>query len=240
MDVSFIPSTVLAANPPLHWGGFVWRGDFTTIDLIAASTNALSGAMLVRSPDHYKKYTAVGIILFAILGGIGGGVTRDVLVSEVPAALTNPAYLTLCIIAGLIGYFMAFDHEQKFRMGWFQTMTAFSLPWYAIIGAQKGVDVGLPGWGCLLLAVVGPTAGRWFIDISSSVTPAHFVRGEWFVGTAALTGAVWIAVYSLGGSTWVSAGVAFLVGFAFRMAAMHFGWEEPMPRQGATEAAPAD
>lgn len=240
MDVSLIPSTVLSANPPIDWGGFVWHGNFTTIDLIAASTNALNGAMLVRSPDHYKRYTLVGIVLFAILGGIGGGVTRDVLVSEVPAALTNPAYLLLCLIAGFAGYFLAFDREQKFRMGWFQFMTAFSLPWYAIVGAQKGVEVGLPGWGCLLLAVVGPTAGRWFIDISSTVTPAHFVRGEWFVGTAVLTGAVWLVTYQLGGSTWVCAGIAFLVGFAFRVAATRFGWEEPMPRQQSVESAPAD
>jgi uncharacterized membrane protein YeiH len=36
-------------------------------------------------------------------------------------------------------------------------MTGFSLPWYAIAGAQKGVEVGLPVLGVLLLAVVGPT-----------------------------------------------------------------------------------
>lgn len=240
MDVPSIPIAALAANPPIDWGGFVWRGNFTTIDLIAASTNALNGAMLVRSPEHYKRYTMVGIILFAILGGIGGGVTRDVLVSEVPAALINPAYLMLCVIAGFVGYFLAFDREQHFRLGWFQFMTAFSLPWYAIVGAQKGVDVGLPGWGCLLLAVVGPTAGRWFIDISSTVTPAHFIRGEWFVGTAVLTGAVWLLVYQLGANTWVCAGIAFAIGFAFRVAATKFGWEEPMPKQAVVGAAPAD
>lgn len=239
MDISLLPSTVLEI-PPVHWGGFVWHGNFTTIDLIAASTNALNGAMLARSPDHYKKYTMVGIILFAVLGGIGGGVTRDVLVSEIPSALTNPAYLTLCFIAGLIGYFLAFDKEQNFRTGTFQFMTAFSLPWYAIVGAQKGVTVGLPVWGCLMLAVVGPTAGRWFIDISSGVTPAHFIRGEWFVGTAALTGAVWILTYTVSENTWVSAGIAFTVGFAFRLAATHFKWEEPLPKDQRTEGVAGD
>ncbi len=88
--ISLIPSTVLATNPPIDWGDFVWHGNFTTIDLIAASTNALNGAMLVRAPDHYKKYTMVGIILFAILGGIGGGVTRDVLVSESAVGADQP------------------------------------------------------------------------------------------------------------------------------------------------------
>lgn len=239
MDVPSIPFSVLSSIPPIDWGGFVWHGNFTTIDLIAASTNALNGAMLVRSPDHYKRYTMMGIVLFAVLGGVGGGVTRDVLVSEVPAALTNPAYLLLCTIAGFVGYALAFNRAEKFRLGWFQFMTAFSLPWYAIVGAQKGVEVGLPVWGCLLLAVVGPTAGRWFIDMSSSVTPAHFVQSEWFVGTAVLTGATWIAVYQLSGNTWVSAAVAFAVGFTFRIAATHFHWIEPMPRDQPAEASPA-
>src|SRR5690242_16686610 len=31
---------------PLEWGDFKWTGDFLTIDLIAAFTNALNGAIL--------------------------------------------------------------------------------------------------------------------------------------------------------------------------------------------------
>ena len=42
-------------------------------------------------------------------------------------------------------------------------MTSFSLPWYAITGAQAGVKAGLPVLGVLLLAVVGPAAGRYYI-----------------------------------------------------------------------------
>ena len=83
---------VLAADS-VHWGGFKWTGSYTTIDLIAASTNALNGALLARRPDHYRNFTVVGIILMALLGGLGGGITRDVLVGEIPSALTNPAYI---------------------------------------------------------------------------------------------------------------------------------------------------
>ena len=53
------------ASGSIHWGGFVWAGDFTTLDLIAAATNALNGALLARRPDHYKNFTVVGIILMA-------------------------------------------------------------------------------------------------------------------------------------------------------------------------------
>ena len=223
--------TALLASAALHWGGFKWHGNFTTIDLIAASTNSLNGALLARRPDHYKQFTIVGIVLMALLGGLGGGITRDVLVAQVPSALTNPAYITLAILFGLIGYFLAYGEGQLFREGLFQFMTAFSLPWYAIVGAQKGVKVGLPVVACLLLALVGPTAGRYYIDITSGKTAKQFIRSEWFIGTALLTGIVWILVYWVGLSTWWAAGIAFAVGFVFRLLAMFYGWEEPMPSE---------
>ncbi len=215
----------------VSWGGFTWWGDFTGVDLIAASTNALNGALLARRPDHYKQFTVVGIILMALLGGLGGGITRDVMVGEVPAALTNPAYITLCLLFGFIGYHLAYAEGQLFREGLFQFMTAFSLPWYAIVGAQKGVTVGLPILGCLFLALVGPTAGRWLVDVSSGVTPKQFIRGEWFIGTALLTGAVWILVYWAGAGTWWAAGIAFAAGYTLRTLALFRGWEEPLAKE---------
>jgi uncharacterized membrane protein YeiH len=221
---------VLLADSAVTWGGFEWWGSFTTVDLIAATTNGLNGALLARRPDHYKQFTIVGILLMALLGGLGGGITRDVLVGDIPAALTNPAYITLCLAAGFVGYLIAYAGGQLFREGVFQFITAFSLPWYAIVGAQKGIDVGLPVWGALFLAVVGPTAGRFYIDVASSVSPKQFIRGEWFVGTALLTGVVWILVYWAGASTWIAAASAFVIGFTFRTAALFRGWEEPLPQ----------
>jgi uncharacterized membrane protein YeiH len=208
--------------------GWDFTGNFTLVDLVAASTNALNGALLCRRPDHYKMYTVVGGLLMAMLGGLGGGITRDVLLGDVPSALTNPAYITLALGFGVVGYLLAYAKGQLFREGLFQFMTSFSLPWYAIVGAQKAVGQGIPVAGALLLAVVGPTAGRWFVDISSGVTPKHFIRGEWFVPIAFLTGLVWILVYWAGGNTWVAAGVAFVIGYALRVAALWFAWEEPL------------
>ena len=48
-------------------------GNLVVIDLIAASTNALNGALLARNPSHYRGnyWTIIGILLLAIFGGIG-------------------------------------------------------------------------------------------------------------------------------------------------------------------------
>jgi uncharacterized membrane protein YeiH len=112
-------------------------------------------------------------------------------------------------------------------------MTSFSLPWYAIVGAQKGVSTGIPVLGCLALAVIGPTAGRWLIDVSCGVTPKQFIRGEWFVSIAALTGLVWIVATWAGAGTWLAAGIAFIIGFTVRLTALYRGWEEPLAREPA-------
>ena len=105
----------------MTFGGWDWSGNFTTIDLIAASTNALNGALLARRPDHYKNFTVVGILLMALLGGLGGGITRDVLLGQVPSALTNPAYITLCLAFGVVGYLLAYTRECSSGRGCFSS-----------------------------------------------------------------------------------------------------------------------
>jgi uncharacterized membrane protein YeiH len=223
----------LLAMQEIKIGSFQLTGGGTLINLVAATTNALNGAILARRPDHYKNFTIVGILLMALLGGIGGGATRDVIVNVIPSSFTNPAFISLCLVAGVIGYAIAYSGGQLFREGVFQFMTSFSLPWYAIVGAQTGVDHGLPLIGSLALAVIGPTTGRWLIDVSSGVPPKQFVRGEWFVGTAVLTGGVWVLIDNLGAPRPASALIAFAIGFSFRLLALYRGWEEPLASEPA-------
>ena len=185
------------ASGSIHWGGFVWAGDFTTLDLIAASTNALNGALLARRPDHYKNFTIVGIILMALLSVSAAGCPRCPR-RPVPGALTNPAYITLCLVFGVIGYHLAFAKGQLFREGLFQFMTSFSLPPTRSSAPRRASTAAFPVLGVLPLAVIGPTAGRWFIDVSCGVTPKQFIRGEWFVAIALLTGAFWVACWPAG------------------------------------------
>jgi uncharacterized membrane protein YeiH len=224
--MEFPPS--LLAIETIKFGSFQLTGGNTLINLVAAGTNALNGAILARRPDHYRNFTVVGIVLMALLGGIGGGATRDIIVNDVPSSFTNSAFIVLCLLAGLVGYAVAYDKGQLFREGLFQFATSFSLPWYAMVGAQTGIEHGLPVVGALALAVIGPTTGRYLIDLSCGVPPKQFVRGEWFVGTAVLTGAVWIALNQAGAPQPVSALGSFVVGFGFRVTALYRGWEEPL------------
>ncbi|SFR68992.1 Uncharacterized membrane protein YeiH [Agromyces sp. CF514] len=218
----------MTGSAAIDFGTWSFYGDQTLFDLIAATTNALNGALLARRPDHFRNFTFVGIILMAIVGGIAGGVTRDVILGEPPAALMNPAYLTLCVAAGVLGYALAYGKGQLFREGLFQFMTSMSLPWYAIVGAQKSIEAGFPVIGAVAIGVIGATTGRFLIDVISGVPPKQFVRGEWFVVTAIIAAVVWIIGDAAGLPFWAAGLIAFAIAFSFRVAALYLGWEEPL------------
>ena len=212
---------------------------FTIVDLFAATVNAFNGGLLAQRPDHYRGnyWTVVGIIVLAFFGGIGGGITRDVLLNVYPDALTDARYIVLCLLAGIVALFLAFGKGQKFRETFYQFFTAFSLPWYAIVGVEKGLQADWPLLGAVFLGVVGPTAGRFLIDVACGVPAKQLVQGEWFVGTAVLTSFTFYflragAFDQLGLSLGFTAAtlLAFAIGFVFRVAAIWFDWEEPMPR----------
>lgn len=218
--------TLLASSVWANWS----LGNFTIIDLIAASTNAFNAALLARRPTHWRYYTIVGIILLAILGGIAGGVSRDVILNDVPAALTNPWYLILCLGAAGIALMIHYRVGQAIRDGLFQFMTAFSLPWYAAVGANKALEADQPYIAAVLIGVLGATAGRYLVDLTSGVTPKLFVRGEWFVGTAVLASVLYVvADAGLGLSIWSATLLAVGISFVFRLLALLFAWEEPEP-----------
>ena len=60
-------------------------------------------------------------------------------------------------------------------------MTSFSLPWYAIVGAEAAVMAGLPVIGALLIAVLGPTAGRYTSTSPAASHPSSLfgANGSW-------------------------------------------------------------
>ena len=51
-----------------YLASFLTVGSFVIIDLIAATTNALNGALLAQRPDYYRgrQWSVVGIIILAI------------------------------------------------------------------------------------------------------------------------------------------------------------------------------
>jgi uncharacterized membrane protein YeiH len=208
---------------------------FPHVDLFSAGINALNGVLVARNPSHNRGYAVVGLLIMAFFGGIGGGVTRDVLMAEVPSPLKDPTYFFVCLGAGLLGlaiYRFAESKEEQFRTRMLAFFKSFSLPWFAVLGAHKALEHDLGLWAAILIGVAATTAGGVFIDLFSGVTPEIMRPSQHLVTTAILASTVYalIAIQMKSSTaffpiTLIAVGVAFV----FRVIAVKEHWKQIVP-----------
>jgi len=208
---------------------------FPNVDLFSAGINALYGVLVARQPSHNRGYTAAGLLIMAFFGGIGGGVTRDVLLNEIPAPIKDPAYLIVCLLAGLLGlaiYRFAESKEERFRTRTLAFFKSFTLPWFAILGAHKALEHDLGVFAAIIIGLIATTAGGVFIDLFSGVTPEVVRPSEQLVTTGVLASAVYtlIAVEMKASTSFFPVTlIAVLVAFVFRVLAVREHWPSIVP-----------
>jgi uncharacterized membrane protein YeiH len=207
---------------------------FPNLDLFSAAVNALNGVLVARNPSHNRGYTFNGLLIMGFFGGIGGGVSRDMLLNEVPGPLLNPIYLVVCLLMGLLGlaiYKYAETKEESFRKQILAYFKSFSLPWFAILGAHKALQHDLGIFAAVIVGVLATTAGGVLIDLFSNVTPELVMPKEHIVTTAVAAALIYslIAVYGHG---WVferATLIAGLTAFLMRVFAVREHWPQIVP-----------
>lgn len=214
---------------------------FPEVDLFAAGINALNGVLVARNPSHNRGYTVLGLLIMAYFGGIGGGVTRDVLLNDIPSPLQSVAYLVVCLLMGLLGlaiYRYLEPKEERFRTRTLAFFKSFTLPWFAILGAHKALDHNLGIFAAIIVGMIATTAGGVFIDLFSGVTPELVRPSEQLVTTAVLASTVYtvLAVLTKGSLSFFPVTlIAVTIAFVFRVFAVRDHWPSIVP--GDTPAA---
>jgi uncharacterized membrane protein YeiH len=221
--------------------------NFPELDLFSAGINALNGVLVARNPSHNRGYTVAGLLIMAYFGGIGGGLSRDILLNDVPGPLKGPTFLIVCPLMGLLGlaiYRYAESREERFRTRTLAFFKSFTLPWFAILGAHKALDHGLGIFAAIIIGLIATTAGGVFIDLFSGVTPEIVRPAQQLVTTAVLASTVYtlIAVLVEGRQNFFPVTlIAVLVAFVFRVVAVrdHWGSFVPLvaPGEGPAEQA---
>jgi uncharacterized membrane protein YeiH len=214
---------------------------FPNVDLFSAGINALNGVLVACQPSHNRGYAVVGVLIMGFFGGIGGGVTRDVLLNEIPSPLKDATYLLVCVLMGLLGlaiYRFAASKEERFRTRTLAYFKSFTLPWFAILGAHKALEHNLGLFAAVVIGLIATTAGGVFIDLFSGITPEIVKPSQHLVTTAVLASTVYsvIAVLMEGSHSFFPVTlIAVLVAFIFRVIAVREHWPQIVPL-----AVPAD
>ena len=213
---------------------------FPNVDLFSAGVNALYGALIAHRPSHNRGYTLAGLLIMAFMGGIGGGITRDLLLNEIPSPLKTPAYFFVCILMGLLGVAICRYLESKeegFRTRTLAYFKSFTLPWFAILGAHRALDHNLGIFAAVLVGLIATTAGGVLIDLFSGVTPEIVRPSEQLVTTAVLAGTVYTLLAKLesGRDFFPVTLISVLVSFVFRVVAVREHWPSVMPLPGPAD-----
>lgn len=184
----------IAANTPL------W------LALVTTFVAAISGAILGRTPGTVT-YDIVGIVVFAFFLGLGGGITRDVLLGNLPPlALRSPWYVVTVmgavILVLLVGRWIPVN-------GWlFTLLDALALGLYAVIGAQMAVEFGLPDIGAIVVGFLAAIAGGAIVAVLRGETPEILRPGRPYALLAILGSTIFVLLDQF------NAGVAALLSVA--------------------------
>ena len=143
------------------------HGVETALNLLGILAFALSGALLgVR-----RQFDIVGMAVLATVTAIGGGIIRDVMIGAVPpAALNNPSWLVLPLVATLLTFRW---HPQVRRMHRaVELFDAVGLGVFCATATVKAIDYGVHPLAAVLLGCITGVGGGLIRDVLAGVTPA--------------------------------------------------------------------
>lgn len=185
---------------------------------VFASTGALVG---VR-----KELDVFGVVVLALITGLGGGVLRDVLIGSVPpAALDDWRYLVVPAATALVvfAFHPTFGRMERQIM----VLDAVGLALFCVTGAVKADEAGLGVLAASALGMLTGIGGGMMRDMAAGRVPVIF-RGELYATPAFAGALVATLVHHEGYSEWWYA-LAFVVCLGWRLIALKRGWTAPLP-----------
>ena len=101
----YYPATTLVATIIIAFAFQSLRSDkiehkwlFVVSDTIGLIAFSITGALLAIAAD----YNVFGIIILSFLTAVGGGVTRDIMINQVPSVLVSDFYGSIALIVGIM------------------------------------------------------------------------------------------------------------------------------------------
>lgn len=187
------------------------------LDLAAVAVGAIFGALMAVR----RHLDVTGVVGLAVVGGLGGGVLRDVLLDQVPVALTSGSYLPVALGVGAA---MMVLHPHVGRLDdVLDVADALAMGLFAIVGASKALDAGLSPVSAAAVGVLAATAGGVACDLLSGQRPYIFGPGPIYALAAAAGSVAYVGIDRVTGSVAAGLAVSMVVTVGLRLLAVHRG-----------------
>lgn len=193
------------------------------IDLAAVVVGALAGAGVAAR----ERLDVIGVLLLAVVMGLGGGIIRDLLLGLRPVAVTSRYYLPTVAAAALAGFLFS-SLMRRFGTT-FVVLDALAVGLFTIVGVEKALLYDLPYVSAIFIGVAAAVGGGLLVDLIAGRSVEIVHRGPWNA-TAALVGAsVYAVAAALGAATGICQAAAFIVVVVMRLASLRWGLQTPLP-----------
>jgi uncharacterized membrane protein YeiH len=182
-----------------------------------AATGALAGLQ--------KRYDLVGILVLALVTGVGGALLRDgIFLQGGPPGVVQDGRYLVAVLAGA-GAAAFFARQLHWLRAPFVIADAIALGLYAVVGAQKTLAAGLPPVAATLVGVVNAVGGGVLRDVLVREEPLIFRPSELY-SIAALAGCGLFVILTvwLRAPASVAAPLGIGVTIAVRLLALRLGW----------------
>lgn len=207
-------STALFAIP--HW-----------LDLTAVAIGAIQGAMFAaRMKD--RRIDLLGVALIGIVVGLGGGLLRDMLINQMPAAMSSNWYLPVATVSALLG--MALVRVFVKLNPLIIALDAVTIGLFGAIGATKALAYGLPEIPAAFVGVVSAVGGSILRDMMLNLPIALMHVGSLYAVAAGLGTALLVVLVSLDVQITLAGIICVIVTTAIRLGSVRFGWSLPEQR----------
>jgi len=202
-------------------------------DLLAVGIGSVQGA-LFAAQFRDRRLDLLGVAIIGIATGFGGGILRDVLLAEVPAALTSNWYLVVATASALVGMLL---ERLIARMGpLVNALDALTIGLFGAIGTTKALATGLPEVPAIFVGVLSAVGGSILRDLLLNRPIALMHVGSLYaIAAVAGTGSL-VALLELGVPVFVAATVCVAITFGVRVLAVLFNWS--LPEQKAIQKLP--
>lgn len=197
------------------------------VDLLGVFCFALSGCLMASA----KRFDILGSLLLGLLAGLGGGITRDVIISQgPPSAFQTTDYLAVVILAAAVVRF-GWIHPGRFRRPLLM-FDAGGLALFCVSGTLIALRAGLNPISAAIMGVTTAAGGGMLRDVVANEVPQIIRRDGGLYAVPAAFGAALVAAMSWAGLNpdlrvgLPELGIIALV-FAFRGLALRHRWQLP-------------
>lgn len=194
----------------------------TFFQIIGTIAFAISGALVAGS----QKMDWFGVVVLAVLVAVGGGSVRDLLLDAPVFWVETPWYVLLAAVTALLTIPLTRLHINKNYQNYLRLSDSIGLAVFAILGAEKALDVGTNAFAAIIMGVITGVVGGILRDVIANRDPS-ILYGD-FYASAALLGCIvfvllqYTSLNSLN-TLWISIGVIFVA----RLVAVIQNWSLP-------------